>query len=256
MSLTTSAAGRSRPREVHYPESDGKPMAETDTHRDSMFYFISVLQRHFQGRAYVTGNLLLYYVEGDPRRSVSPDCMVVFGAPAGRRRTYLLWKEPLPDVVIEVTSRKTRREDLGRKMELYRQLGIRELWLVDPCREYLGAAALGYRLEQGQWRSLPFEHGRGFSEVLSLEFRETDDGVLLYDPDEHRFLLPLARGLDSAQARLEQERARAEQERARAEQERAAREQTQARADVLAAENARLMAELERLRRGDPEPGL
>lgn len=267
MSLTTPTAGRSRPREVYYPESDGKPMAETDAHRDSMVYFIQVLQQHFQGRAYVTGNILLYYVEGDPRRSVSPDCMVVFGAPTEQRRTYLLWKEPLPDVVIEVTSRKTRREDLGRKMELYRRLGIRELWLVDPCREYLGEPVMGYKLEQGQWRRLPFERGRGFSEAMSLEFRETETGLRLYDPDEHRLLQPLAEGLASARSLAAEERKRAEQERAareqaqaraeqaqaRAEQERAARVQAQARSDALEAEKAALLAEVDRLRRAAAE---
>ena len=209
MSLTTRSAGRSRSKEVYYPERDGKPMAETDVHRNAMFYFLSVLERHFQDRAYVTGNLLLYYVEGDPRRSVSPDCMVVFGAPPGPRRTYQLWMEPLPDVVIEVTSRKTRREDQGVKTELYRKLGIRELWLVDPCREYLGEAAIGYRLDQGQWRRIPCEGGRAFSEALSLEFRETESGVLLYDPDEHRFLLPLSRSLERAESLAKEEQARA-----------------------------------------------
>jgi hypothetical protein len=31
-------------RQVHYPESDGKPMGETDEHRDAMIRHIQLLQ--------------------------------------------------------------------------------------------------------------------------------------------------------------------------------------------------------------------
>jgi hypothetical protein len=33
--------------EVDYPTSDGRPMAETDLHRDRMFDLITTLQDHF-----------------------------------------------------------------------------------------------------------------------------------------------------------------------------------------------------------------
>ena len=64
-------------REVEYPSSDGKPMAEIDLHRDEMIYVIEALQKHFRDApdVYVSGNLLLYYVEGEPRYSISPDAL-------------------------------------------------------------------------------------------------------------------------------------------------------------------------------------
>ncbi|WP_343423473.1 hypothetical protein [Candidatus Amarolinea dominans] len=63
-----------------YPESDGKPMAESDLHREIMFWIIHLLQRFFAGqRVYVSGNLLIYYEQGNPRKSVAPDCFVVWG---------------------------------------------------------------------------------------------------------------------------------------------------------------------------------
>ena len=48
---------------VLYPESDGKPMAETESHRDIMIDFIQMLKHHFRhvNDAYVSGNLLMYY---------------------------------------------------------------------------------------------------------------------------------------------------------------------------------------------------
>ncbi len=35
---------------VDYPEGDGKPMAESDLHREIMFYIIHLLQRFFTGQ--------------------------------------------------------------------------------------------------------------------------------------------------------------------------------------------------------------
>src|SRR4051812_34348397 len=62
-------------REVDYPTSDGKPMGETDLHRNDMMDVIRVLEGHFaaEPNVYVTGNLLLFYERGNRRRHVSPD---------------------------------------------------------------------------------------------------------------------------------------------------------------------------------------
>jgi Uma2 family endonuclease len=50
-------------------------------------------------------NLLLYYIEDNPRRNVSPDVFVVRGAGNHQRRVYKLWEEGRPpDVVIEISS--------------------------------------------------------------------------------------------------------------------------------------------------------
>jgi hypothetical protein len=38
-------------RKVYYPESDGKPMAETDTRRNLMFDIIETLRRRFAADA-------------------------------------------------------------------------------------------------------------------------------------------------------------------------------------------------------------
>lgn len=91
--------------DVVYPETDGEPMAETDTHRDLMAEaLIYPLKEYFRDQpdVYVSGNLLLYYEEGNPRASVAPDVFVVFGIPKGKRRIYKLWEEEkAPDVVVE-----------------------------------------------------------------------------------------------------------------------------------------------------------
>ena len=75
------------PQGVTYPSSDGKPMAETDVHLRWMTRLIELLQRKFAGtQTYVSGNLLLYYVEGDPKKRVAPDVFVVKGIEPHDRR--------------------------------------------------------------------------------------------------------------------------------------------------------------------------
>ena len=59
---------------TEYPESDGKPMGETDLHRKAMIRQIGILERYYAGQqSYVSGDLLLYYVQGNPEKFVVPD---------------------------------------------------------------------------------------------------------------------------------------------------------------------------------------
>ncbi|MFM9965051.1 MAG: Uma2 family endonuclease [Planctomycetaceae bacterium] len=149
MSLLTAKVA---PQEgVTYPSSDGKPMAETDLHRNWMFRLIELLLRHFVGtQTYVSGNMLLYYVEGNPKKRVAPDVFVVRGIDPHDRRVYKLWEEGIaPQVVIEVSSKGTMREDLRHKPQIYEQIGVREYFLFDPLAEYLEPALTGFRRIEG-----------------------------------------------------------------------------------------------------------
>ncbi len=117
---------RQRTLEVDYPTSDGKPMAETLLHMQEMIDTIQVLDDYFadQPNVYVCGNLLLYYEEGNPRKSISPDVLVAFDVPKKpEREYYLVWKEgKAPDFVVEITSKTTKNVDLIKKFGLYRDV--------------------------------------------------------------------------------------------------------------------------------------
>ena len=78
-----------------YPTTDGKPMAETDWHRNLMADLIQTLKDWYarQERVYVSGNLLLFYARGNKRRHIAPDVFVVKGVPKGNRLNYILWEE-------------------------------------------------------------------------------------------------------------------------------------------------------------------
>src|SRR6187401_2216682 len=101
-----------------YPTSDGKPMAETDLHRDLMAALIESLRWWFrdQPKVYVSGNLLVFYEKGNKRVHVSPDVFVVPGVGNHLRENYLRWEEGRGlDIVIELTSKTTMQEDIEEK---------------------------------------------------------------------------------------------------------------------------------------------
>ena len=173
------------PKPVAYPTSDGKPMAETDLHVEEIIRLRLTLRAHFAGRSnvYVSGNLFCYYEEGNPRASFSPDLMVVYGAAQYQRDIYKLWEEPTPAVIIEVTSRKTRAEDVRRKRDLYERLGVAEYYLYDPRAEHLRPALQGYRLLSGSYAPVTLDTQGGLaSPALGLRLALVDGALRLIDP--------------------------------------------------------------------------
>lgn len=228
--------------EVHYPESDGKPMGETDEHRDAMIRHIQILQDYYRGqRVYVSGNILVYYEQGNTHKSVVPDAFVVKGISSKRRRVYKIWIERKgPDVVIETTARKTRRKDMVDKPQLYARLGVKEYFLFDPDQEYLDPPLQGYRLSGVDYVPIgPGPSGSLTSEELGLrlcveegwlEFYRLDTGERLLAPEE----------------RAEAESQRAEAESQRADREAQARQREAEARQAAESELARLRAELSR----------
>jgi Uma2 family endonuclease len=150
------------------------------------------LEWHFRQRddVYVSGNLFVYYEEGNPKKCVAPDVFVVFGVPKRERRVYLVWEEGKGlDVVFEFTSRKTRNEDFGRKMDIYRGiLGVKELFIFDPLREYMEPPLLGFYRRGERWVREEPKEGRLVSEVLGLEVVMVGEMLRLYDPKNQNFL--------------------------------------------------------------------
>ena len=178
--------------QVHYPESDGKPMGETDEHRDEMVRHIELLRHFYRGqKVYVSGNLLVYYEQGNPKKFVVPDAFVVKGLDARKRRVYKLWVErKVPNVVIETTSRKTKRKDTDEKPVLYARLGIREYFLFDPDHEYLDPPLQGYRLgDKGYAKIDSDDTGALVSEQLELRLRDESGLLQLYRVDTGERLL-------------------------------------------------------------------
>ncbi len=186
-----SLSKRDKVATIYYPESDGKPMGETDFHIDLIADLRFSLRAFFRNRSdvYVASNLLLYYVEGNPRKFIVPDVFMVRGVGKERRRIYKLWEEGhSPNVVFEISSRQTWREDLQKKWHLYQKLGVEEYFVFDPEYDYLIEPLVAYRLKDGEYVKLKVRDGRVRSKELGLDLVDTGETLRLFDPKKGRFL--------------------------------------------------------------------
>ena len=222
------------PAAVDYPSSDGTPVAESDFQLTPIAYARDALRDYFRDRpdVYVAANLFIYYEEGNREAAVAPDVFVVLGVPNHDRHTYRLWEEhKVPHFVLEVTSRRTWREDQGRKRELYRSLGVSEYWQYDPTGDYLQPHLQGLHLVAGEYRRLAARASAEdrlsmSSGVLGLELRISERGLRFHDPATGEDVPSLAERREAweheqqARERAELGWQRAEQERQHAEQER------------------------------------
>ncbi len=262
-----TAPHRPRARKVEYPTSDGKPMAETEIHRDDMIDLIQTLQHHYADAPMVcvSGNMLMYYEEGNRRKHLSPDVFVVRGILNKERKYYLIWEEgKAPDVVIEITSKTTKREDQGKKRDLYRDvLRVPEYFLFDPTEDYLKPPLQGFRLEGDEYIRIEPIDGRLPSEVLGLHLERDGKELRLYDPEmRSRLSKPRERQkaaeqrAETAEQRAEtaEQRAETAEQRAETAEQRAKTAEQRAEAESvlnqkIAAEKEELERELEALRR-------
>ena len=247
------------PAAIEYPTEDGVPLAETDAQGIPLIYAVAGLRDYFRHRpdVYVSGNLLIYYQEGNFDASVAPDVFVVFGVPNHIRPTYKAWEEgKSPDFVMEITSRHTRHNDQGPKRELYESLGVQEYWQYDPTGDYLEPPLRGLSLVGGEYEELAETRlGDGtlaiYSAVLGLEVWIEEGELRFHDPETGRNIRTLTESNEAWQRaelawqQAEQERQQERQARQQAEQERQQERQArqQAERDRQQAEAARDAAE-------------
>ena len=262
-------------RDPLYPDSDGKPMAETGFHVTAMIELLQMLALHFASRTdvYIAADMFLYYEQGNPRARRAPDVMFCQGVSGNHhRRSFRIWEEHVPPTVIfEVTSKKTRREDEVEKPAVYANIGVAEYFLFDPEGDYLRPRMRGYRLGPAGYQPIAPE-ATGKLIFLSHELGMTVEleGMLprltdVRTGERLRFISEL--GEEAAQAAVarfqaeqayqqverakrQTKRAKQESERAKQESERAKQESeaSRRRADEAERRAAALEAELKRLR--------
>jgi Uma2 family endonuclease len=236
---------------IEYPETDGKPMAETDFQRKPLTYCVEALDVHFADnpQIYVSGNIVMYYHEGYPNKYYAPDVFVVRNVPKHDRRTYKIWEEgKAPDLVIEILSKGTWKKDVGEKKQVYAQLGVREYFLYDPLGECMDRPLAGYWLDKdGEYKPIQLDElpkgGVSIdSMVLGLELRAKDGRLRLYNPVTQEYLDNLQEA--DARAKAEAKRAKAEAK-ARLEADARAKAEAKARLEADARAKAEAKARLE-----------
>ena len=193
-----------------YPESDGKPMAETPKHQQVMIDCMDIMRSHFREvpDVFIGGNMFLYYEEGNPRKSISPDVFMVRGVSKKELRVYKTWEQPPTlDFVLEVASPSTFENDLTVKKEIYAKiLCVKEYYIYDPYHE-IEPAFIGFRLVGAYYEDIDFVEGRLRSEVLGLELGEYEGMLRLYNPVTGTWLDTSRERADKAEAELAKVRA-------------------------------------------------
>lgn len=221
-----------------YPESDGKPMADSTKQYEWIVRIKEGLEFLFRNNpdVFVAADLLWYPTKGERHTSIGPDVMVAIGRPKGHRRSYLQWKEGdiAPQVVFEILSPSNHTDEMREKLKFYERYGVEEYYVYDPDKSHF---EVHMRLGK-QLRSV--ENAREWtSPSLGIRFEHGED-LRIFHPDGRAFLLPLE-AMEQADLEKAQERKRAEkaelesvQERQRADQERQRAEKERQRAERLA----------------------
>ena len=218
----------SAPKEIYYPSTDGKPMADNTWQAKTMTSKHSMLTVHFEGDPYIfVGiDLLLYYTKDKPEDVVAPDVFVVFGVPDEDRHSYKVWEEgKVPDFVLEVASKSSADKDLGSKKNTYERMGVKEYCVFDPQGGLHWPRLQLFRLEGGVYEQVSMRGDPDgplavTSETLGLELRFEDDRLRLWNPKTREYLLEHS---EDHKGRLEERAGRLE--------ERAKRIQAEERAD-------------------------
>ena len=234
--------------EVFYPDEDGLPLPDSLEQEPYFIEILATLKAFLESlNVLVSGNTIIYYVEGDPSFSVSPDCYIVFGI--GRaallelHRTYRVWEAgKFPDFVMEIGSPSTADNDLGQKRDLYARLGALEYWRYDPTGgEHYGEPLVGEYLVDGEYQRFEMMADadglpRAHSPLLNLDLRWEEGRLRFYDPVSGRWLENNSESI----ARAEVAEARVEAAEVLAETERDARIAAEARVSEMEAELRRL----------------
>ena len=162
-----------RPIQFAFPEnlpSEDNQNMDSPWHRSQMELLINVIRTAWQGRDYFCGgNMFVHFSEQQVRNQDfrGPDFFVVLNVDPERPRKYwAVWEEGgrYPDLIIELLSPTTAREDLGVKKRIYAEIfKTRVYFCFDPEEPKFQ----GWRLGNG-YEPIPFEGGRMWSEKLQM----------------------------------------------------------------------------------------
>lgn len=214
------------PGDVIYPESDGKPMAESPQQGRVIRLLVCGFRRLYGDRPdmFVDGDFFWYPVQGEPSTVAVPDVTIIdqLVSPIdvttmGSYRQWIFGGRVL--LAIEVLSPSNTWAEMARKLNFYQRHGVQEYWVFDPAD---GALEVHVR-EGGELRKLGDPASGLISATTGVHVHVEGKDLVVADPDGRRWLSP------------EDEAARADA--------------LAARADALAAEVATL-----RQRLGDVDP--
>ena len=249
--------GRLLPQ-LKLPAEDGMPM-ETNWHRSAMNLLIDSVHAlwHDRNDYFAGGNMFIYFSFGQVLRKHyrGPDFFVVKGVDGTHDRdSWVVWMENgrYPDVIVELASPSTIRNDLTVKKELYEQtFRTTDYFCYNPANQEL----VGWHLQDNAYHKIdPNPQGWLWSHALNVwmgawegAFQRIQAKWPRFYSGDGQLILTLAEA-EAQRAEAEAQRAEAEAQRAEAEAQRAEAEAQRAEAEAQRARQAQEQAERERQR--------
>lgn len=147
------------PTAAELPYDDGEPM-ESARHYEQMHLLTNTLNHWLGPREdwHVAGNRAVYFSLEQVKNADfrAPDVFVALDVPDGKRErlSWVVWEEGgrLPNVVIEIVSRSTEREDRGRKKDIYARVWrLPEYFVFEPFT----ATLEGWELDRATQSYIP-----------------------------------------------------------------------------------------------------
>jgi Uma2 family endonuclease len=214
---------------------DGEPM-ESNRHRIAMNVLIRSLQQAFADRNdfFAGGNMFIYYSSTQARNRdfKGPDFFAVLDVDATKERQgWVVWEEEgrYPDVIVELMSPSTAREDTTTKKNIYeRVFRTPDYFVFDPFDPH---SLQGWHLDASQHYQSLVANEQNWLWCETLGFwlgtwqgtidRETAIWLRFFDSAGNLVLLPEEAAQQQAEAA--QQQAEAAQQQAEAERQRAER---------------------------------
>ena len=198
-----------REEEIFYPEQRTDDIGETSIHAKLVNSLMAMLLHFFEWRGdiFLSSNMNLYYEEGNPKKWYAPDLLIAFNVSNRERSSYQVWKEKVfPQVIFEVASASTWKEDVGEKYEIYERFGVEEYYILDPELARLPAPLMAFRRQGERLLAAAVNDDRIFSPRLNLEIVRTANNFRLFNPQTNEFL----RTLEEAESEVERLKAEIE----------------------------------------------
>ena len=207
---------------IYYPvEHEEKETGETSYHIKLITNFLQILLNFFHQRddVFLSANMNIYYEENNPFQWYAPDLLIAFGVPNVERSSYLIIREKVfPQIVFEVASEKTWRNDVEEKLRFYDHYGAEEYYIFDPEFAYLPAPLMAFQRQGKKLVRKEITADRVFSPRLGLEIVRAENNFRLFNPQMNEFLLTLEESeAKRHQTQSENERLKAEIKRLKAE---------------------------------------
>ena len=166
-------------RKIEYIDGQAYLMAPAGTWHNTVGGNIHyILQRYLRGK-----HCRVFYetkVVFDEENRFIPDLMVV----CDRSKIKESFVDGAPDLVVEILSSSTRKNDIGRKKEIYEKYGVREYWIVNPREKTIDAYILrdGRLVIDGSYHSYTDAELEGMEEDEKAEaMSQFSLKVSLYD---------------------------------------------------------------------------